>query len=63
MKVKIIFDIEENEYICFIPTVVKFVGYGETEEKALANFLNQCIDNPIFNQKAITYLIQQLSCN
>lgn len=61
MQVKIIFDIEENEYICFVPNVIDIVGYGETEKKAVYNFLLKCENNPLFNQHVISHLIQKLS--
>lgn len=56
MNVKIVFDSYENEYIAFIPGT-KFQGYGLTEKEAVIDFLNQCVDNPIFNQSVIRTLL------
>lgn len=57
MKVKIIFDIEENEYICFIAGVLNLAGYGKTEQEAVRDFLLHCENNPLFNQKIISQLL------
>jgi hypothetical protein len=59
MNVKIIFDVEENEYIAFIDGISSINGYGATEKDAIIDFLRQCEDNPSFNQTIVKLLLDQ----
>lgn len=59
MQVKIIFDIEENQYICFVSGINSVTGFGDTEADAVHDFLKQCENHKLYNQKVINQLLQQ----
>lgn len=60
MNVKIVYDSYENEYIAFVPNINNFQGYGQTEKEAVIDFLNQCVDNPNFNQDVVRTLLLKI---
>lgn len=59
MNVSIIFD-QDDGYICFVKGVRNIIGYGDTEKACLLDFLKQCEDNPLFNTKVVSSLLQKL---
>jgi len=60
MKVKIVYDPFECEYIAFIESLASFSGYGKTEKEAIIDFLHQCENNPNFNKPIIKSLLNNI---
>ena len=40
LKIKVIFDFDENEFVCFIDGVYDLEGRGQTESLAIQKFMS-----------------------
>ena len=60
MNIKVAYDYDENEYICFVDKYASISGYGSTEKEAILDLLYKALNENGWNHDTIKQLIQKI---